>query len=133
MNILQIISCVAFLISIGSCARFHMIFLKDDYMKFIHGNKRYLYGLIAILSFVYVNFIVNRLFDINWFWCFIISLAIAPIIGNPLTEFYATYFGFTYTKKIDIRTGEMDKKIYTYYVDALITFIIGIILFYLSR
>lgn len=132
-NFLLILSGFAFLISFGSWAHFERQ-TKGENVRFKSSAiGSLIIALVPFLSFVFLNLILNKLSDFHWFWLLIVSIIIMPLLGSPLTEIYSSVFGYKITKKIDLRTGDINKKINVHMIDAFISFGVGIVLYVIGK
>lgn len=133
MTILLCISGLAFLISFGSWLLFENQRRGEKVLFESTATGSFVIVLIPFLSFVMLNFVLNKLSDIHWLWLLIISVIIMPLLGGPLTEMYSSILGYKTTKQIDLRTGEINKKVNVHIVDAFITFGVGIIFYFIGK
>jgi hypothetical protein len=130
MNIYLTLSIIAFLISFGSYTQFEIKKKGEIILIQKSAIGSFIMFLIPLLSILMLNLTLNLLIELNWFLVLIVSIIIAPLLGNPLALIYSHILGFKTTKKINLRTLEADKKVNNHLIDAFITFGIGMILYF---
>lgn len=130
MKYLQIISIGLFLISIGSM-RIHRIKNAD---AMIEGSiiGKSLLSAVSLLSFILLFFSVENIYHFKWYWNFGISILLTLFLSEMLANIYSSVLGIKSKPSMSIRTGGYVRHKINI-IDAIITLIVGIILFIINK
>ncbi len=133
MNITLILSAIAFIVSFGSWSNFERQRKNEPILFESSAIGALIITVTPILCFIMLNLTLNKLIDVSWFWNLLISIVLMVLLSNLLAEIYALFLGIKSTKKIDLMTGEMNKKVNIYIMNAFITFGVGVILYFIGK
>jgi len=120
------LSLLLFLISIGS-----MILQRaKNPDALIEGslNGKLLITLGSFLPFIMLFFTIRELWELKWYWNILISIILTYVLSRLLAKFYSSILGYK-TKP--------QPPLYVRYnmhiIDAIITFAVGLIIFFISK
>lgn len=130
MIYLQIIGSILFLISIGSM-RIHRTKNADAMIENSISGKLLLSAL-PLLSFVMLILNLNNITNIKWYWNFVIATLFTFLLSVLLANIYSSILGYKSKPSISLMAGGYVKH-NLHIIDAIITFVIGIILYFVSN
>jgi hypothetical protein len=130
MKYLQIVSIGLFLISIGSM-RIHRIKNADAMIEGSVIGKSMLTA-VSFLSFILLFFSIENINHSKWYWNFSISILLTLFLSEMLANIYSSVLGIKSKPSMSIRTGGYVRHNINI-IDAIITLIVGIILFIINK
>ncbi len=130
MKYLQITSIILFLISIGSM-RIHRIKNADAMIESSIIGKSLL-SMVSLLSFIMLFFTVENINHSKWYWNFGISILLTLFLSEMLANIYSSVLGIKSKPSMSIRTGGYVRHNINI-IDAIITLIVGLILFFINK
>ena len=130
MIYLQIISLVLFLISIGSI-RLQRTKNPDAMIEFSMGGNLLL-SVLPLFAFVMVILNLNNITNIKWYWNFIIAILFNFPLSVLLANIYSSFLGYKSKPSLSLITFDYVKH-NLHIIDAIITFVIGLILYFVSN
>lgn len=130
MIYLQIISSVLLLISIGSM-RIHRTKNADAMIENSISGKLLLSAL-PLSAFVLLVLNLNNIINIKWYWNFGIATFFTFLLSVLLANIYSSILGFKSKPSPSLMTGTYVKH-NLHIIDAVITFVIGLILYFVSN
>jgi len=130
MIYLNIVTSVFFLISIRSMMT-HRSKNADALIEMYIGWKIFLHFFI-LLSFLMLSRSIHNITEIKWFWNLVIVFLSYFILSKLLVIIYSSIFGFKSKTRMNWTTGSYGRH-HLPYMDAIITFIIGLILFLMTN
>lgn len=123
------ISLILFLISKGSI-KLHRLKNQDALIEGTTNGKIILLA-ISLVQFALIFKTINDITRLNFFWIFIITIGTEVILSKPLADLYSSILGYKSKPTISYMEGGFVKH-NLHLVDALITFIIGLIFYFLT-
>ena len=90
-------------------------------------NGKLLLLFFTLLPFVMLVVSISTLLDLKWYWSLIISIVVAILFGKLFATLYSSVFG--YKQKMDKIVLDLGGYPNLHIVDALITFILGVLLY----
>jgi hypothetical protein len=120
-----ILSAILFLISFGSILK-HRVENPDSIMEGFLLGKQLLF-LCVLLPLIMLFISINSLSDLKWYWNLIIVWVITGF-KDIFSTLYSIFFGYKSKPTLDLIAGGM-VRYNIYIIDALITFVLGLILF----
>lgn len=130
MKYLQITSIILFLISIGSM-RIHRMKNADAMIESSIIGKSLL-SMVSLLSFIMLFFTVENINHSKWYWNFGISILLTLFLSEMLANIYSSVLGIKSKPSMSIRTGGYVRHNINI-IDAIITLIVGLILFFINK
>ena len=126
MKIVSLILCIVlFIISIGSINK-HRKKNPDSIAESSFKGKLLLF-ICTLLPFITLIISVSTLFDLKWYWSLIISFIGIFFLQDGLSTLYCSIFGYKTKPHLSLFEGKM-VRYNMQIVDAVITFVIGLIL-----
>jgi len=95
------------------------------------GGKLLLSAL-PLFSFVMLLLNLNNINNIKWYWNFGIAILLTLLLSGLFTIFYSSLLGYKSKPSISIIQGGYVRHS-LHIIDAIITFIVGLILFIISN
>lgn len=130
MIFLQIISSLLFLVSIGSM-HFQREKNPDAIAEFQLGWQLIL-ALSPYISIIFLMLNMNNITHLKWYWNLGISALLAYIFANQLAYIYSLFLGYKTEPRLNFFTGKVERQ-NIHIVDVIITFVIGVILFFIAN
>lgn len=123
-------SLLLFLISIGSISLQRT--QNPDAMIEYSSNGMLIMTLGSILPFIMFYFTISELWELKWFWNILISIILTFILSNILEGFYSSILGYKTKPQLSLLEGGYVR--HKIHIDgAIITFLIGTIVFFISK
>lgn len=126
MKILLILSAIFFIISIGSILRQRE--LNADAIINTSVSGRLFLMALPLASFILLIICVAKITTLRWFWNIPIAFVIHIVLWNFLTDIYSSSVGAKTKPQLSLFEGKM-VRYNNYFIDAIITFGLGIIIF----
>ena len=124
------LSLLLFLVSIGSMSLQRA--KNPDAMIENSSNGMLLMTIGSILPFIMLYFTISELWELKWYWNILISIILTFILSNILAGFYSSLLGYKTKPQLSLLEGGYVRH-NIHIVDALITFVIGAIVFFISK
>lgn len=126
MIILQVVTAVLFLISIGSM-NIHRTKNSTAMIENSISGKLLLL-LLPLLSFVFLTISISNIGHLKWYLSIIISIISVFLLAGLLANIYSSILGFKSKPSLSIQAGGYVRH-NLHIIDSLITLCLGIILF----
>lgn len=130
MKILIYPAAILFIIAIGSILKQRQ--KNSDAMLGASVFGQLSMYLIPIASFVLLILCITKITTLRWFWNIPIAFLVHTVSWEFLTDFYSSVFGIKTKPQISIFQGGMVKH-NLHFVDALVTFGLGLVFFIITR
>lgn len=124
------ISILLFLISIGSMSLQRA--KNPDAMVENSSSGMFLMTLGSVLPFIMLFFTVNELWELKWYWNVLISIGLTFLLSQILASLYCSILGYKTKPQFSLLQGGYVRH-NIHIIDAIITFVIGIIIFFISK
>lgn len=123
------ISLILFLISKGSI-KLHRLKNQDALIEGSTNGKIVLLA-ISLVQFAMIFKTINDITSFNFFWVLIITIGAEVVFSKLLADLYSSVLGYKSKPTISyLESGFVKHNLHL--VDALITFVIGLIFYFLT-
>lgn len=124
------LSLLLFLISIGSMSLQRT--KNPDAMIENSSNGMFLMTIGSILPFVMLLLTISELWELKWYWNILISIILTFMLSSFLARFYSSILGYKTKPQLSLLEGGYIRH-NIHIIDAIITFVIGMIVFFISK
>lgn len=124
------LSLLLFLISIGSMSLQRT--KNPDAMIENSSNGMFLMTIGSILPFVMLLLTISELWELKWYWNILISIILTFMLSRFLAGFYSSILGYKTKPQLSLLEGGYIRH-NIHIIDAIITFVIGMIVFFISK
>ena len=122
------ISLLLFLISIGSMSLQRA--KNPDAMIENSSSGMLIMTITSILPFTMLFFTISEIWESKWYWNILISIILTFALSNILANLYSSILGYKTKPQLSlIHGGYVRNNIHI--VDAIITFIAGLIIYFI--
>lgn len=77
-------------------------------------------------------FTLSEIWELKWFWNILISIVLVFVLSNILAGFYSSILGYKTKPHLSLLQGGYVRN-NIHIVDALITFTIGVIIYFIAK
>ena len=125
---MEYLSILLLLISIGSM-NIHRVKNSDALIENSISGKLLL-TIIPLISFIIISILISKIFSIKWYWSIFIAIIGVFILSGLLAKFYSLLLGYKTKPQLSLLAGGYVKH-NLHIIDSVITFVLGLILFFL--
>lgn len=125
---MEYLSILLLLISIGSM-NIHRVKNADAMIENSISGKLLL-TIIPLISFIIIANLISKILSLKWYWGTFIAIIGVFILSGLLSKFYSLFLGHKTKPQLSLIAGGYVKH-NLHIIDSVITFILGLILFFL--
>lgn len=125
---MEYLSILLLLISIGSM-NIHRVKNADAMIENSISGKLLL-TIIPLISFIIIANLISKILSLKWYWGTFIAIIGVFILSGLLSKFYSLFLGYKTKPQLSLIAGGYVKH-NLHIIDSVITFILGLILFFL--
>lgn len=124
------ISIILFLISIGSMSLQRA--KNPDAMIENSSSGMLIMTITSILPFTMLFLTISEIWELKWYWNILISIILTFVLSNILANLYSSILGYKTKPQLSlVQGGYVRHNIHI--VDAIITFAVGLIIYFITK